>query len=210
MNSQDIRTAIDDDGMAWLAVIDLAKKIGRSNSSLIIQAKKLSIKFNLVEWNNGKRGNRKFNLIKESDVYKLLASLRVTGEFAESFKQIKNNVMSKGLEQVNNQLEQPKRAIKPFQRFPEPIQIPAKPIRACINEYIRMVFKVTNTPCNVLFNQLYTQFKYRFGVDPLRHSGYPSAIEKINDMEKLPELYALAREMFDSLLPETDIPKLEA
>lgn len=204
---KDIKT-IYINGEKWLAISNVARKVGKDRTTVIRAAQKCSCAVNAYEVKT-KAGTRVQKFMRESDLLKIIAELRPVGEYAESIEQIQTVVINKGIEQVQ-QLEQPKRVIKPFQRFPEPIQIPEKPIRACINEYIRMVFKVTNTPCNVLFNQLYTQFKYRFGIDPLRHSGYTSAIEKINDMEKLPELYALAREMFDSLLPETDMPKLEA
>jgi len=200
MNSlEGIRSVVDNDGVKWLAVIDIAKKIGRDNASLRLQIQKNYIVFKTIEWERTGRGNRQISIIKETDVYKVLASLRVTGEFANSFKHIKESVMNKGLEAIK-----PK-AVKHFQRFPDPIQIPEKPIRASVVEYIRKVAIVTKTEPKNVFRSLYTEFKYRFNIDLSRHAGFKTGIDKCAELEKLLELYSLARRMFDEYMPEENI-----
>lgn len=199
MQYEGIRTQSDERGLR-LAVADLAKRLGRTSQALTRHAQKSCLELSSSQVKTP-TGAKTLKFIHEKDLFALIVGLRATGEFADAIKQFQTGITEKGIEQTK-QLDQPKRAVKPFQRFPEPIQIPDKPIKACVVEYIRMVGKVTGKGYNALFVKLYTEFKYRFGIDPLRHSGYPTAIAKVEDMEKLQELYALARAMFDCELPE--------
>lgn len=199
----DIRKYTDNEGV-WLSVMDIAKKIGRTNSSLGQQAIKIGVLLKNIPNTKGKA--HWLRVMKESDVPKLLSSLRVTGEFADAFKQIKESVISKGLEAIK-----PTKHIKHFQRFPDPTAIvPEKPIRACIVEYVRKVAITLKVHYSTVFNTLYTEFKYRHGIDLQRHKGYSSAMEKCFELEKCPDLYSLARAMFDSKLPEDDLILPEA
>lgn len=201
---KDIRS-VEVEGQKWLSVMDIANKIGRDNAGLRQQIIKLNVVLKTIYYFREGRGKKTLLFINGQDVPKVLASLRVTGEFADSFKQIKDNVMSRGLETIK-----PQRQIKHFQRFPDPIKIPGKPIRASVVEFVRKVAIVLKVDTSLIFKQLYTEFKYRFSIDLARHAGYKTGIDKCVECEKVQELYSLAREMYDEYIPtEKEFPELE-
>lgn len=197
----EIRSVNDEYGQKWLSVIDIAKKIDRDNAGLRQQIIKLNVVLKTIYYKSEGRGRKTLLFVNENDVPRILASLRIVGEFADSFNQIKTHVMEKGLDAISA-----RKQLKVFQRFPDPVgYLPEKPIRASIVEYVRKVSIVTNKHCGVVFRTLYTEFKYRYNIDLLRHKDYPSGIDKCADLEKLQDLYLLARTMFDSLLPNEEL-----
>lgn len=194
----DMRFFVDGSNTKWLAVTDVAKKIGKTLQTVLTACNKNGFKLSLKPHQTSTRAMR---FMLESDLIALLTRLRITGEFADSFRQIQDNVINKGLEAIK-----PTSTIKHFQRFPDPTAIvPDKPIRASVVEYVRKVAITLKQPYNAVFNTLYTEFKYRHGIDLARHTGYKSGLDKCFDLEKLPDLYALARKMFDSKLPEDEL-----
>lgn len=196
-----VREYIDKQGVKWLSTSDIARKIGRTRYGLYKQAKQLEVAMTKIRLPEITQGRRDIAMMKESDVARLLTSMREVGEFADSFKHIKDNVTNKGLEAIK-----PTSKIKHFQRFPDPtVQVPEKPIRASIVEYIRKVAITMNANYSAVFTTLYTEFKYRYGIDLTKHKGYPTCLDKAMELEKLPDLYALARKMFDSKLPDDEL-----
>jgi hypothetical protein len=202
---KDIRNFTNEKGL-WFAVADLAKRLGKASTTLRRQAEKSCLALNEGQVKTPS-GSKSLLFIHEKDLFALIVGLRATGEFAESIKHAQMTIMNKGLEQVNKQIEQPKR--KHFQRFPDPIVIPDKPIRACIVEYIRKVAIVMKVDTSGVFRQLYIEFKYRFGIDLSRHTGFKTGLDKCADLEKLQELYATARAMYDEYIPEENTFALE-
>jgi len=209
MNSlENVRHFTDNKGL-WLAVTDIAKSLGKTTQALTRQCAKscIELKSSQVIMLSGRKS---LFYIHEKDLFQLVTGLRATGEFADSIKNVQTAVINKGLEQVTKQIEPPKRIVKHFQRFPDPIQIPDKPIRACIVEYVRKAAIVLKVDTGAVFKALYTEFKHRYSVDLTKHTGFKSGMERCESLEKLQELYAVARAMFDEYMPEDKIiPEME-
>lgn len=85
-----------------------------------------------------------------------------------------------------------------YQKYPPvTVQIPEKSLRSCINQLVREYAYRKKLPYTDVWRTLYCEFKYRFHIDLDRCNGYDSPLDKCEAIEKICELYALARQLFD-------------
>lgn len=185
MFSNDVR-CINLGGRQWFAIVDLARKFKRDRAGLARLAQRFQVTMQKI-----KVGKTRVVFIKDTDVIRLLNGLRPTGEFAQNIKAFQDMIENKAIESVKT------KEIQTYKKYPDPMPLPEKPIRSCLVQYVREVCYKLSKDYHEVWINLYTEFKYYYDVDLLRHKGYESPLDKCQALNKINELYSIARNMFD-------------
>jgi len=83
--------------------------------------------------------------------------------------------------------------------LPEPTkEVPEMNLRAALNKYVRDKARQQNRNYNIVFNELYSQFYYRYGINITARAKKKnmSMIEYAEEYNHLEDLYALARKLY--------------
>ncbi len=109
------------------------------------------------------------------------------------------------LSQDVNELKQQKRLSKQaselsLELLPEPTrEVPEMSIRSSLNKFVRDTARKQNRNYQIVYNELYGQFYYRYGVNITTRAKKKnmSMIEYAEEYNHLEDLYALARKIYE-------------